>query len=400
MDLSLITYHLILPLLEFFKTTFGNYGWSIIFVTIFIKAILVPLSIKQALSTKKSQEKLSQVKPEMDHVQEKYNLRKKKHENDPEKLAEVQKEFQAQLMEIYQKSGGFNPLGGCLPLLLQLPIIIALYWAFCGSPFQATVMSMPLEITNKVFFLDNKTKPDKSATVNFVDSNGKLGRYQIESNVYKRKILLDKEYSFEVKKLEGAAEFNPSSLYWRIDSAKANKQKIASMSPEELKENQALSIDGEKVIEMQNVKNQPDKIILKGLKITEPFSLEAVLINSRGQERFFFIKDLGRSGVYNQATGEIHWDILILLIIFIATLYLSGILMGNQSPKMPSLDPKQEEIQKQTQKQMQIMLPLMSVGFFLFIPLPAAVFLYFCIGNIFQIIQSYFTNKMLNLNNN
>jgi YidC/Oxa1 family membrane protein insertase len=94
---------------------------SIILFTILIRLITHPLTMQQQRSTKAMQE----LQPEIEKL-------KKKYANDREKLSQAQ-------MELY-KQAGINPMGGCLPLLIQLPIILGLYSAITttlgGSPYQ------------------------------------------------------------------------------------------------------------------------------------------------------------------------------------------------------------------------------------------------------------------------
>ncbi len=102
---------IIIPLgyiLGFIYDFVGNYGWSLIIFTIFIKLILLPLGLKQQKSTTKMQ----QIQPKVAEIQKKY-------ENDQQKLSE-------ETMKLY-KEYGVNPAGGCLPLLIQLPILFGLY---------------------------------------------------------------------------------------------------------------------------------------------------------------------------------------------------------------------------------------------------------------------------------
>lgn len=89
-------------------TFVGNYGWTIILFTIIIKLLLVPLNIKQQKSMKKTQA----LQPRLAKLQEKYA-------QDKDKLNQ-------ETMKLYQEAG-VNPMGGCLPMLIQFPIIIALY---------------------------------------------------------------------------------------------------------------------------------------------------------------------------------------------------------------------------------------------------------------------------------
>lgn len=92
----------------------GNYGLSIILLTVVVRGLMFPISRKQAQISVRMQE----LAPEMKKLQEKYK-------SDP------QGKHQA-MMELYRKHG-VNPLGGCLPLFLQLPIFLSLYYALQES---------------------------------------------------------------------------------------------------------------------------------------------------------------------------------------------------------------------------------------------------------------------------
>ena len=85
-----------------------NYGIAVILFTVIMKIILLPLGIKQQKTTVKTK----QIRPELEKIQAKYK-------NDKNKLNE-------ETMKLYQKYG-INPMGGCLPLLIQLPILLGLY---------------------------------------------------------------------------------------------------------------------------------------------------------------------------------------------------------------------------------------------------------------------------------
>jgi YidC/Oxa1 family membrane protein insertase len=97
--------------LAYILNLFHNYtdwGWSIVILTLLIKIILFPFSIKQI----QSMEKMKRVQPKLKEIQDKYKDR-------PE-------EFQRRTMELYKKEK-VNPLGGCLPMLIQLPVLWAIY---------------------------------------------------------------------------------------------------------------------------------------------------------------------------------------------------------------------------------------------------------------------------------
>lgn len=89
----------------------GSFGWAIIFLTVIIRLLLYPLTAAQLKSTKKMQD----LKPHLDAL-------KSKHAGDKKKLAQAQ-------MDLY-KEHGVNPAAGCLPLLISMPILIALYNVF------------------------------------------------------------------------------------------------------------------------------------------------------------------------------------------------------------------------------------------------------------------------------
>ncbi|PAF49173.1 membrane protein insertase YidC [Helicobacter sp. 12S02232-10] len=95
-------------LLDFLHTYIGNWGWSIILLTLIVRIVLYPLSYKGMVSM----QKLKELAPKMKEIQEKYK-------GDPQKL-------QSHMMQLYKKNGA-NPMGGCLPLVLQIPVFFAIY---------------------------------------------------------------------------------------------------------------------------------------------------------------------------------------------------------------------------------------------------------------------------------
>jgi YidC/Oxa1 family membrane protein insertase len=94
--------------LKFFYSLTSNYGWAIIFLTIIVRIPFIPLINKSQKSMKKMQE----IQPRMAEVKEKYK-------KDPQRM-------QKEMMELYKKHK-VNPVGGCLPMLLQIPVFFALY---------------------------------------------------------------------------------------------------------------------------------------------------------------------------------------------------------------------------------------------------------------------------------
>jgi len=92
----------------------GNWGWAIVGLVILLKMVLFPLANAQF----KSQAKMRKFQPRIAQLKERYGDDKQK--------------FQTAMMELYKKEK-INPLGGCLPLLIQMPIFFALYWVLVES---------------------------------------------------------------------------------------------------------------------------------------------------------------------------------------------------------------------------------------------------------------------------
>ncbi len=95
-------------LLAWLHGIFGNWGWAIIALTAIIRAVLYPLTYKGMVSM----QKMKELAPKLKELKEKYG-------KDPQRL-------NAATMEMYKKHGA-NPLGGCLPMILQIPVFFALY---------------------------------------------------------------------------------------------------------------------------------------------------------------------------------------------------------------------------------------------------------------------------------
>ena len=93
---------------------FGNWGWSIIGLVLLVKLAMYPLSKKQYQSFAK----MRQFQPRIAQLKERYGDDRAK--------------FQAAMMELYKKEK-INPMGGCLPILVQMPVFLALYWVLVES---------------------------------------------------------------------------------------------------------------------------------------------------------------------------------------------------------------------------------------------------------------------------
>ncbi|MEK4231231.1 membrane protein insertase YidC [Solibacillus sp. FSL H8-0538] len=104
----------LVSVIKYFAELLGTYAFGIIVVTIIIRLCILPLTIKQIKSSKKMQE----VQPQMKELQAKYSS----------KDAVTQQKYQQEMMAL-MSSSGVNPLAGCLPVLVQMPILIGFYHA-------------------------------------------------------------------------------------------------------------------------------------------------------------------------------------------------------------------------------------------------------------------------------
>lgn len=111
----------------------GNWGWAIIGLVVIIKLLLFPLSAAQY----KSAAKLRKFQPRVQQLKERYGEDKQK--------------FQMALMELYRKEK-INPMGGCLPILVQMPIFLALYWTLLEA--------VELRHAPWIGWIQNLTAPD------------------------------------------------------------------------------------------------------------------------------------------------------------------------------------------------------------------------------------------------
>lgn len=119
-------------ILKLFYSVTGNYGWSIILLTIITRLPFIPIINKG----QKAMKRLQEIQPRINEIREKYK-------NDPQRL-------QKEMMEIYKKYK-VNPMGGCLPILLQIPVFFALYKVLLiaielrGAPFMLWVKDLSVK---------------------------------------------------------------------------------------------------------------------------------------------------------------------------------------------------------------------------------------------------------------
>ena len=334
-----ISDNLLIPILDFFYGLVPSYGLAIVALTIVIRLALFPLSAGSIRSARRM--KIAQ--PVMQKRQAEI---KSRYASNPQKQQE----------ELGKLMGEFgSPLAGCLPLLVQMPILFALFATLRGSPFAdvpylvnlkvlpsdqiAAVEPKPFKTAKHSIFITEKNHFPVIATL---PGGTKIGSG--DSVKINLQTMNGDSYVNELKKYENGSKFSPS---WKVTKG----EDIVKVSS-----------DG-----TVNALNPGDATV------------EAKIPGLAAKSGFLFIKALGNVGFY--VDGAIHWDIAILVAGFGLTLVISQVLSGRGMP----VNKQQSTANKIT--------PVMITGMFLFFPLPAGVLLYMVIANIFQGLQTFLLSR-------
>ncbi len=360
MDISAITYSVFIPLLNYIHVTcksigLESFGWSIVILTGVIKLILTPLTFKQIKSTKKMQK----VQPKLKSLQEDFKNKENQHKDNPEKLNKLRLEFQQKMMGFY-KEHDVNPLGGCLPLIIQMPILLGLFWTFSGPPFQEKPIYVDVKVVNQAEALKKEIKAASKGEI-YVDELGRRARIAINT----KGLTLVEGESFELKaqKITGDAELKPDTVIWGFQGGKTTND-FAKLAVE-----------------------SNGHVLVTALKAGSA-RVEAKLPATVHNDSFFFIKDFSDSGVIDTHTGKFNLDIFILACLFGLSIWFSSHL---NMPKLPPLKPGEvEDAQTAMQRSMGTMMPIMMTGMMFFIPLPAGALLYMVVSSLIQAGQTYF----------
>lgn len=365
MDISAITYSVFIPLLNQIHDLgrsigLESFGWSIVLLTALIKLLLTPLTFKQIKSTKKMQV----VQPKLKKMQDDFKKQEERLKDKPEQLQKARMEFQQKMMGFYQEND-VNPLGGCLPLIIQMPILLGLFWTFSGPPFQSKPIHVDVKVVKASEAHKKEIKSAKTGEI-FVDANGKRARIALNT---KGVTLVEGEtFDFTPKKTMGDASFNPKNIVWNFFGDKTENEHVdIAVNPDGSATVTAISPGSAKV----------------------QAKLPATLRN----DHFFFIDDFGASGVFDK-NGNFNLGVFILVSIFAASIWLSSKL---NAPKLPETKPGEvEDPQVAMQRSMSTMMPVMMGGMMFFIPIPVGALLYMVVSSVIQAGQTYFAMQRYN----
>ena len=340
--ISFLSNNLMLPILDFFYGIVPSYGLAIVALTLVIRFALYPLNAGSLRNMRRMKVAQPLMKERVDQIQKLYKENPAKQQ---EEMSKVYKEFG-------------NPLAGCFPLLLQMPVLFALFATLRGSPFSDINYSVNVQVLPKEQIAT--VQPQAFATP--------------PQNIYVTGTI----HAPLVGVIPGGDKLavgDTTKIDFQTPEGKPLKALAAENKSEIDFEPRWKVIKGEEVVKVDEQGNitalAPGEATVQG---TVPG-----LATNKG---FLFIEALGRVGAID-SDGTIHWDILVMILGFGISLYINQTLSGQAQG--PNDNPQQATVNKLT--------PVIFSGMFLFFPLPAGVLMYMLIANIFQTVQAFILSR-------
>lgn len=351
MDFTTLT----IEALKGIATFVGNYGIAIILLTIVIRLSMWHLNVSQ----QRSMRVMQKLQPQLKALQERYK-------SDPQKM-------QMKMMEFY-KEHKFNPMGGCLPLLIQMPIFILLYTALMSPQF------INIAGDTKFLFIDRL-----DATLRGVSTVGipNDGYFEVTPNdkfvAGDKAVVLFTDGHTEDVKIETPE--NAVKVQGDVEPAKNLDLKMNA-------DNLKLSFDDIAKVQSAEIPVMNVGSMYRGGKVNKRYIRETETVKFEKKYENLLVASFPTKPVQNE--GSFHYDVLALIVLFGITMFLSQkIMMGTQ--KNQDMDPAQQAIQKS----MGTFMPIMIIGTFVIIPIPAGVLLYLVTSNIIQVVQTVIVNKQI-----
>lgn len=339
---SFLSNNVMLPILDFFYGIVPSYGLAIVALTLVVRFALYPLSAGSIRNMRRMKVAQPAMQKRMKEIQERYK-------EDPAKQQE-------EMSKVYKEFG--NPLAGCFPVLLQMPILFALFATLRGSPFSDVPYSVNLQILPQEQIEQIQPQAFTSKPQNIYVSDGvHVPMAAVLPGGTRLAVGEKTRIDFQTttgKPLSAVMEEYPDTEIAPQWTVTKGQDRIR------------ISEDG--VVEAL----QPGDVTIQG-KVPG-------LASNKG---FLFIKALGRVGAVDQTTGAINWDIVGMVAFFGISLYVNQILSGQTQG--PNSNPQQAAVNKLT--------PVLFSTMFLFFPLPAGVLMYMSIANLFQTVQTFILSR-------
>jgi YidC/Oxa1 family membrane protein insertase len=348
--IGFISSNIMLPIIDFFYGIVPSYGLAIVALTLVIRFALYPLgagSIRNMRKTKISQPLMQK---RVKEIQQKFK-------DDPTKQQQA-------MSDVYKEFG--NPLAGCLPVVLQMPVLFALFATLRGSPFSNVDYNVNLQVvpTTEIAQVQPQVFNSEPHNIYFTQNI----HAPVIANIPTGNIVgVGKTAKVGLQGIDGTAF---SDLAAKYPDSKLTPEWTVTKGMENVK----ITTDG------QIEAIAPGDVTLKG-------TIPGIAATSG----FLFIKALGHVGAIDP-DGAIHWDIIAMIVFFGLSLYVSQNLSSGASPT-PALAAGEDAEKAQAQQAVNKFTPIIFSGMFLFFPLPAGVLMYMAIGNVFQLAQTYFVNR-------
>ncbi len=342
--------NIMLPFLDFFYGIVPNYGLAIIALTLVVRFVLFPVSANQLRSMRRMKIANPVMQQRIKEVQERYK-------SDPAKQQEeVSKVNSANFKEFG------NPLSGCLPALIQLPILFALFATLRGSPFADINYALNFQVATPETAAQVQHQPFTSPSQNvyFADRV----HFPVLATAVNGTNLAIGEQSKIVLQTSLGKDFNALSTEYP-DVEMTTRWKVTK---------------GADLVEVLD-----DGTVIA--KQAGDVTVQATVPGLASNKGFLFIKALGKTGVTN-ADGSINWDIVVMVLGFGISLYANQNISSASTPKPSNATPEASQ-----QDTMNKLTPIIFSGMFLFFPLPSGVMLYMLIANIFQTLQAFIVAK-------
>ncbi|MBU6230124.1 MAG: membrane protein insertase YidC [Cyanobacteria bacterium REEB459] len=342
LGIDFISNNLMLPILDFFYGIVPSYGLAIVALTLVIRFALYPLNAGSIRNMRRMKVTQPLMQKRVKEIQGRYK-------DDPSKLQE-------EMSKVYKEFG--NPLAGCFPVLLQMPILFALFATLRGSPFSDIAYDVNFQVfpEDKVEQIQPQIFTTAPKAVYISDGT----HFPIAAVVPGgNRLIVGEKTDLRLQTPEGNSIDGLLAEYSQADSEFQPRWEVT-------KGTDIVTVDDSGHITALAPGEANVKVQVPGLAA------------NRG---FLFIKALGRVGVTGEG-GAIHWDILAMVLAFGASLYLNQVLSGQGST---SDNPQQNAVNKFT--------PVIFSGMFLFFPLPAGVLMYMVVANIFQTFQAFILSR-------
>lgn len=341
--IGFLTNTIMLPILDFFYGIVPSYGLAIVALTLVIRLALYPLNAGSIRNMRRMKVAQPLMQKRVKEIQERYK-------DNPTKLQE-------EMSGVYKEFG--NPLAGCFPVLLQMPILFALFATLRGSPFADINYDVNVQVFPQEKIEQIQPQVFSTAPKAIYVSDG--SHFPISAVVPGgNKLVVGEKTDVRLQTVEGQSIASLAEEYNEDPSSFQPKWEV---------------IKGDDIVTIDEAGN------IVALAPGEA-TVRAQAPGLAANKGFLFIKALGRIGVTGE-DGAIHWDILIMILGFGASLYLNQVLSGQGSAT--SDNPQQAAVNKFT--------PLIFSGMFLFFPLPAGVLMYMLIANIFQTFQTFILSR-------